>query len=122
MGTFSAKIRILDSRDRRREEEVEAMIDTGAGYSWLSRQRLQSLGVSAGGRLNFRTIEGHLIEREVAPVFVAFNGRTGGDTVVVGEPGDMEVWGAHTLESLGLAVDPVQKKLIPTVGLALSVN
>jgi hypothetical protein len=32
----------------------------------------------------------------------------------------MEVIGAHTIEGLGLAADPVQKKLIPTIGLALS--
>ena len=36
------------------------------------------------------------------------------------EPGDMEVMGAHTLESLGLTVDPVGKKLVPAVGLALT--
>jgi hypothetical protein len=34
------------------------------------------------------------------------------------ESGDAEVLGAHTLESLGLAADPVQKKPIPTVGMA----
>jgi len=32
----------------------------------------------------------------------------------------MEVIGAHTIEGLGLAADPVQKKLIPTIGLALT--
>ena len=28
--------------------------------------------------------------------------------------------GAHTLESLGITVDPVAKKLVPTLGLALT--
>jgi hypothetical protein len=37
---------------------------------------------------------------------------------VIAESGDAEVLGAHTLESLGLAADPVQKRLIPTVGMA----
>jgi len=35
------------------------------------------------------------------------------------EAGEMEVVGAHSLEGLGLAADPVQKKLVPTVMLAL---
>jgi len=39
---------------------------------------------------------------------------------VMAEPGDMELIGAHTLESLGLTVDPVGKKLVPAVGLALT--
>jgi hypothetical protein len=32
----------------------------------------------------------------------------------------MEVMGAHTIEGLGLAADPVQKRLVPTVMLALA--
>jgi hypothetical protein len=36
------------------------------------------------------------------------------------EPGDMEVIGAHTLESLGLTVDRVGKRLVPAVGLGLT--
>ena len=70
--------------------------------------------------MQFRTIEGKTIERDLVPVFVAADGFTGGDNVVLAEPGDMEVIGAHTLESLGLTVDPVGKKLVPAVGLALT--
>ena len=92
-------------------------MDTGAAYSWISRTRLDGLGVRPVRRMQFRTIEGHTIERELAPVFVATDGFTGGDSVV--EPGDREVLGAHTLESLGVTVDPVSKKLVPTVELAL---
>jgi len=40
--------------------------------------------------------------------------------VVMAEAGDSEVMGAHSIEGLGLAADPVQKKLIPTVMLALA--
>jgi hypothetical protein len=29
----------------------------------------------------------------------------GGDTIVLAEPGDLEVLGAHTLEALGLTVE-----------------
>ena len=63
-----------------------------------------------------------MIERDLAPVFVATDGFTGGDNVVLAEAGDMEVLGSHTLESLGVTVDPVSKKLVPTVGLALGVG
>jgi hypothetical protein len=36
------------------------------------------------------------------------------------EDGEMEVMGAHTIEGLGMAADPVQKRLVPTVMLALA--
>ena len=73
--------------------------------------------------LRFRTIEGRTLERELAAVFVSTDGYMGGDNVVLAEPGELEVMGAHTLESLGLTVDPVQKKLVPIViALALAVT
>ena len=119
MGTFSTKLRIWNPTDPSRVEELDAIVDTGAGYSWVSRARLEPLGIKPVRKMQFRTIEGHLIERDLAPVFVATNGFTGGDSVVLAEPGDMEVLGEHTLESLGVTVDPLRKRLVPTVGLAL---
>ena len=120
MGTFTAKLRVWNPASPSRVEELEVIVDTGAAYSWVSRTRLEALGVNAVRRMQFRTIEGHTIERDLAPVFVASDGFTGGDNVVVAEPGDMEVMGAHTLESLGVTVYPVGTKLDPTVGQALT--
>jgi predicted aspartyl protease len=117
---FTAKLRVWNPARSTEAEELEVMVDTGAAYSWVSRSRLERLGVQPVRRMQFRTIEGRLIERELAPVFVATDGFTGGDNVVVAEPGDMEVLGSHTLESLGVTVDPVSKKLVPAVGLALA--
>ncbi len=38
------------------------------------------------------------------------------DTVCLfGEGGDLEVLGAHTLEGFGLAVDPIQRRLVPAI-------
>jgi hypothetical protein len=71
-------------------------------------------------RMQFRTIEGKTIERDLVPVFVAADGFAGGDNVVMAEAGDLEVIGAHTLKSLGLTVDPVGKKLVPAAGVALT--
>ena len=96
------------------------MVDSGASYSWISRQRLESLGIKPVRKMQFRTIEGKLLERDLAPAFLATDGFTGGDNIVMAEPGDLEVLGAHTLESLGLTVDPVSKKLVPKIGLSLS--
>jgi predicted aspartyl protease len=120
MGTFTAKLRVWNPVTPSRVEELDVIVDTAAAYSWVSRTRLENLGVRPVRRMQFRTIEGHTIERELAPVFVATDGFTGGDNVVVAEAGDMEVLGSHTLESLGVTVDPVSQKLIPTVGLALT--
>ena len=120
MGIFTAKLRIWNPASSSSTEEIDAMVDTEASYSWVLRTRLEHLDVRPVRRMQFRTIEGNTIERDLVPVFVAADGFTGGDNVVMAEPGDMEVIGAHTLESLGLTVDPVGKKLVPVVELALT--
>ncbi|MBI1940891.1 MAG: hypothetical protein HYS33_05210 [Acidobacteria bacterium] len=116
---FSTKLIVWNPIDPSRAEEFEVWVDTGASYSWVSRSRLEALDLRPTRRMVFRTIEGRTIERELAAVFVRVDGYTGGDTLVLAEPGDSEVLGAHTLESLGLTVDPVKKQLVPTVGLAM---
>jgi len=120
VGLFRSKIAVWNPAVPARVEELELLVDAGASYSWFLRRRLEGLGIRSTGKMQFRAIDGRVIERDVAPVFVRSDGHVGGDTIVVAESGDSEVLGAHTLESLGLAADPVQKKLIPTVGLALA--
>ena len=120
MGGFSAKLRVWNPSSPEQVEEVEALVDTGAAFSWVHRERLEKMGIVPLRRMCFRAIDGSIIERDTAAVWVASNGFTGPDTVVVAERNDMEVIGVHTIEGLGLAADPVQKKLVPTIGLALT--
>jgi predicted aspartyl protease len=115
VATFTVKLKVWNPANPGRSAELEAWADTGAAYSWISKERLEPLGVQRVRRLQFKTIEGHTVERDLAAVFLSANGYTGGDNVVVAEPGDLEILGAHSLESLGLAVDPVHKKLVPLV-------
>jgi predicted aspartyl protease len=119
MGTFSVKLRIWNPAQPGTVEEFDAFVDTGAAFSWISRARLERLGVASSRRMQFRTIEGRLLERDLATVYVSTDKYSVPDVVVMAELGEMEVMGAHTIEGLGLAADPVQKKLVPTVMLAL---
>jgi len=119
MGSFSAKLRVWNASSPDKVEELEAMVDTGAAFSWMHRDRLERLGVEKLRRLGFRAIDGSVIERDTAAVWVASNEFKAPDIIVMAEGTDMEVIGVHTIEGLGLAADPVQKKLIPTVMPAL---
>ena len=120
MGTFSTKLRVWNPANPSNVEELDAFVDTGAAFSWISRARLERLGVGPTRRMPFRTIEERVLERDMATVYVATDGYSVPDVVVMAEPGEMEVMGAHTIEGLGLATDPVQKKLVPTIMLALA--
>jgi predicted aspartyl protease len=120
MGTFSVKMRVWNPAKPGDVEELDAYVDTGAAFSWISRDRLTRLGVVSSRRMGFRTIEGRLLERDMATVYVSTDKYSVPDVVVMAEVGEMEVMGAHTIEGLAMAADPVQKKLVPTVMLALA--
>jgi len=120
MGTFKAKLRVWNPAQPEKVYEPEVWVDTGAAFSWVSRSQLEAMGISPLRRMPFRTIEGHIVERDIAAVFIGTDGYTGADMVVMADAGDSEVMGAHSIEGLGLAADPVQKKLVPTIMLALA--
>jgi len=107
VGRFKNKRAVSNPATPSRVEELELLVGSAASYSWFLRQRLETLGMCSTGKMQFRTIDGRILERDVAPVFVRTDGHVGGDTIVMAESGDAEVLGAHTLESLGLAADAV---------------
>ena len=92
MGLFKSKIAVWNPAVPARVEELELLVDTGASYSWFLRRRLEGLGIRSTGKMQFRTIDGRVIERDVAPVFVRSDGHVGGDTI----RGLGSVGGAHT--------------------------
>ena len=120
MGPFTAKLRVWNEDQPEGAQELELLVDTGASFSWILRARLERLGVKPAYQMPFRTIDGRVLERDMAIVYIASDGRSVPDLVVMAEEGESEVIGAHSIEGLGMAADPVQKKLVPTVMLALS--
>ena len=120
MGTFTTKFTIWNPSSPENVQELDALVDTGAAFSWISRQRLESLGLRPSRRMSFRSIDGRVMERDMTAVYIASAGYSAPDMVVMAESGEMEVLGAHSIEGLGLAADPVQKKLTPTIMLALT--
>jgi aspartyl protease family protein len=120
MSTFSAKFRIWNPAYPEKVENLEAMVDTGAAFSWIARTRPERLGLSPMRRMPFRTIEGRVLDRDLAAVYIASDEYSAPDVVVTAEAGEVEVLGAHSLEGLGVAADPIQKRLTPTIMLALA--
>jgi aspartyl protease family protein len=98
MGSFSANVRVWNPSSPEKVEELEAMVDTGAVFTWMHRDRLERLGVEKLRRIGFRAIDGSIVECDTAAVWVASDGFKAPDIVVMN---DMEVIGVHTIEGLG---------------------
>lgn len=63
-----------------------------------------------------------VLERAIGLVFVHVGGTDASDDVVFGEPGDLTLLGARSLEGLNLRVDPVAKHPRPSLGADLSLR
>lgn len=115
MGTFVAEVQLAspDASDRR--ETAKLLVDSGSVYTWVSARLLRDLGVRPTERRRLVTIDGKVAERDAAEVLITIDGRTLHTVCLFGEPGDLEVLGAYTLEGFGLAVDPVHRRLVPAV-------
>ncbi len=51
----------------------------------------------------------------MSEVVMTIEGQTLHTLCLVGREGDLDVLGAYTLEGFGLAVDPIQRRLIPAI-------
>jgi predicted aspartyl protease len=115
MGTFFAEVQLASPALPDRRETVKLLVDSGSMYTWVSAKLLRELGVQPTERRRLLTIEGRVTEREAAEVLITVEGRTLHTVCLFGNPGDLEVLGAYTLEGFGFGIDPVQRRLIPAI-------
>ena len=113
MGTFRTTIQIENPLRRGERRPLEGvLVDTGAELSWVPGPLLESLGILRDKRLDFRQASGTVLSRWTGIALVHAAGTWTVDHVVFGEPADMVLLGARSLEGLNLRVDPVLKQLI----------
>ncbi len=93
--------------------ELDLMVDTGSLYTWIPRRVLEELGVRPTRTRRFILADGSLIDRDVAEVVVRVDGETAHTLCVFGDDGSLALLGAYTLEGFALAVDPVNRRLVP---------
>jgi len=115
MGTFFQTIEIAASPNGP-FESIEALVDTGASYTWIPSFMLSRLGLVPLFRRPFTLADGTIIERDVTQIVVRLEGQPLFTICIFGDDGSMPLLGAVTLEEFGLSVDPVNKRLIPVPG------
>lgn len=113
MGTFRVTIQVENpARAGTRRTVSSVLVDTGSELSWIPAEVLESLGIERYERWQFRQATGVVVERWVGPAFVHAAGKRATDDVVFGEPGDLVLLGARSLEGLNLRVEPATKQLV----------
>lgn len=91
----------------------QVLVDTGAELSWFPATLLEGLGIARvkHGR-QFVSASGVVLVRSVGFAIVHAGGEFTNDEIVFGEPGDLVLLGARTLEGLNLRVDLPNKQFV----------
>ncbi|HEU0168763.1 MAG TPA: aspartyl protease family protein [Chloroflexota bacterium] len=116
MGVFSYPLTLIGPEG---ETTVDAMVDTGAVFSFVPEDVLDRLGVPRRERRRFLLADGRASEFDLGDVLARIDGREVATRCVFGDPGGPILLGAYTLEGLLLGVDPHNKRLIPVDGYLL---
>ena len=114
MGQVNVQIAIVNPRTGARSEEFVALADTGATLCVIPAAALESVGIDRLRRVSLVFADGRRATRDVGDAVVTVNEDATPCRVVFGESGDASLLGLTALEQLGLAVDPVQRRLIST--------
>jgi len=86
MGTFYWPIGLGDPRGER-FEEIQALVDTGATWTWVPRDILEGLGHQPTLKRQLRTADNRIIERDAALVLIRLGDETLPNICIFGDVG-----------------------------------
>lgn len=118
MGTFFHPITLIGPSGER--ETLEALVDTGASFTTVPASVLERLGVRPHRSMRFRLADGRLADWPLGWVTVEIDGQREQSIVAFGPEDSPPLLGVHTLQSMGLGVDPVEHRLVPREGFLMA--
>lgn len=92
---------------------LEFLIDTGAEYTLLPDEVWRHLGLIPKRTMGFHLADGTRVERAVSECHIRVGDSDGHTPVILGEPGDVALFGAVTFEVLALVFNPFDRSLRP---------
>ena len=119
MGVFYVTIGLGDPQ-REHFEDVRALVDTGAMWTWVPSDILERLGHRPTVKRRLQTADNRIIERDAGEIPIKIDGEVLSPLCIFGDPGSHILLGATTLQEFSLAPDTVNERLVPTVGLLMT--
>ncbi len=112
MGMFQVQIEVLPANGGT-PQAMSVLVDTGASYLALPRSFLTSLGYQPVDSQKVVFATGETSVWEVTEVRIRLQGRERTVLAFLASEESPKLLGAQTLETFGLGVDPLGKRLIP---------
>ena len=115
MGEVRLTIEVGDVQEEK-FEPVEVLVDTGTTYCQIPSSVLGRLGIPVKWEADVRLADGSIVTDKVGQASIRLEGKTFITPVAFGREGEPNLLGVVALETTLLAVDPVEQRLIPTIG------
>ena len=114
MGTFHARCKFENPSDRSKSVVVpKLLVDTGSEFTSVSERTLERIGIGREKKdVRFVLANGQEVTRSVGFAIIRLDKFFTIDEVVFGQPGDLQLLGAHTLEGLNLIIEPARRRLM----------
>jgi clan AA aspartic protease len=112
VGLFYVDIEVLPANGGAAERQT-VLVDTGASYLSLPARVLDRLGYQPIGTQRVVFATGATAVWDVTEVRVRLEGRERTVLAFLAEEGAPKLLGAQTLETFGLGVDPLGRRLVP---------
>jgi len=119
MGTFREKVKIANPSNGI-SQEIQMVVDSGATYSQVPSSLLTRLKIDRKYKRKLKIAIGKVVERDAGEISLSIKDETLTTLVIFGDEGSEPLLGAVSLEQFGLAIDPVNKTLLPVPELMLS--
>jgi aspartyl protease family protein len=113
LGLTHIKVSIANPAKPKRALDLTFLVDSGALYSVIPAALLRKLGVKPHSKRTFILADGSEITRKIGDVLFRLDGRQGAAPVIFGEKEDSTLLGTVSLETLGMALDPMKRELRP---------
>ena len=114
MGAFTIDAEFASIRMPQRFFPVPRMlVDSGSEYSWIPEELLRAAGIRPEKKdLEFLMANGQTITRTIGFAIIRAGRFFTVDEIVFGQPGDLTLLGARTLEGFGARVDARLRRLV----------
>lgn len=114
MGIFHVDCEVVNVRPPGKSARVsKLLVDTGSEFTWIPESALHQAGVHVVKKdLEFQMANGQTVTRSIGYAILRAAGFETIDEVVFGQPGDLSLLGARTLEGFGATVDSRKKRLV----------
>jgi predicted aspartyl protease len=114
MGIFYIECTVVNVRQPAKSVLVpKLLVDSGSELTWIPETSLKQARIAVAKKdAAFMMANGQTITRSTGYAILRAAGFETIDEVVFGQPGDLALLGARTLEGFGATIDPARKRLV----------